>query len=515
MPSGTSSEWGVAGIAAQQARIKAQTDSSPHPPFEQSSASEEIEWAEEQSGDAVPARKARLEERRPGSVASAMGQDGGDDAQARAVDNDDLNRFVSATTAVTSTTMSTSFVKHAGPRAPAAMRVIKPDDLAGIVPDRVGKMRYDPDLNRWVKDRTAGLTTVNEQASGDARTRSRSAESEDVFAGMDSWGSRSRPSRVMMESTPVETQEELEELADRASETESSENDEHVIHHANTTHIVEAGSSVSDDSEDELFDTRQHSHHSPHVAAFPSPPPRPLPHHADSAPAIMTPIQPHLSLPRPMRSALRNANSLTPAIIKKTQWHESVTPAGLSRDDRRSVSFSDGKKTGRIRGLHEGAEDTTAETDMTGGASRRGARQAAVDGGEADKDGEWFRGQGAGEKSWQPSARTKRIENVFDQLGDLSESKDSQASDSADVQASTTERRPNHLILGRILVLSWCPQSKSMSTQTMRTATKRAKPPIVRYDRMIDTYEPGPKTPTRLTSRNALSASRTTSSSRS
>jgi len=425
IPSGTSSEWGIAGIAAEQAKAKAKTQSSPRRPLRRPSASEEIGRAEpESSEDDVPAlerkdeRKERLEERRPTSAASGSGIQGQSGPEGRAVDTEDLNRFVSATTAVTSTTMSTSFVKHAGPRAPAAMRVIKPDDLAGIVPDRVGRMRYDPDLNRWVKDR---LNTVDEQGeSTDARTRSRSAESEDVFAGMESWGSRTRVPGVMMESTPVEAQEELEDLVDPLSETESSENDEHVVHHADTTHIVEAGSSISGESEDELFDTQLRPRPCSDVRNYPSPPSRPQPHHAESAPAVMTPVQPHLSLPRPIRSALRhaNSNSLTPAVTKKTQWHESVTPAGLSKDDRRSVSFSDGKKSGRIRGLHAGPGDTTAETDATEATSGRQERQRDA---RDNQDGDWFRGPGDVERSWQPSARTRRIENMFDQLGDLSE----------------------------------------------------------------------------------------------
>lgn len=421
IPSGTSSEWGIAGIAAQQVRSKAEATIVPRRRLERSGAEQENERSEELfSENEAPARKERLEERRPISAASGSGGLGQPEAESRAVDHEDLNRFVSATTAVTSTTMSTSFVKHAGPRAPTAMRVIKPDDLAGIVPDRVGRMRYDPDLNRWVKD-CAGLHTVDEQGeSADARTRSQSAESEDVFAGMESWGSRTRPRGVMMESTPVEAQEELEELAEGTSDSDSSGNDEHVIHHADTTHIIEAGSSVSDESEDELFDTQQGPRPSPALPTFPSPPPRPQPHHAESAPAIMTPVQPHLSLPRPIRSALRNANSLTPAVIKKTQWHESVTPAGLSREDRRSVSFSDGKKNGRIRGLHPGQGDTTAESDMTEGPSRRHPAESKLNNVDSNRDGDWFRGSGEGERSWQPSARTRRIENMFEKLGDLS-----------------------------------------------------------------------------------------------
>ena len=117
----------------------------------------------------------------------------------------------------------------------------------------------------------------------------------------------------------------------------------------------------------------------------------------------MTPTpNPNASLPRPIRSALRNANpGATPGVKKQTQWHESVTPAPDSA--RRSVSFSDGKKHGKIRELHP---DETIETVSEADKGEQGST----------RDDEFFRGM----TSWMPSARTKRIEGMLGGMEELS-----------------------------------------------------------------------------------------------
>lgn len=288
---------------------------------------------------------------------------------------DTLNRFVSATTAATSTTTSTSFVKHKGGSAPNAIRVIRPDDVAGIVGDRVGKMRYDPALMRWIKDREP-LGRVDEVRE----SRSRSEES-DVFAGINSWGRDSRMG-------------EGASLGDEASREEAEDSSEDgVVHLADTTLIIPADTSLTTDSSESEGEPEPIRVHVP----------RPTPHHANSAPAVMTPTpNPNASLRRPIRSALRNANpGATPGVKKQTQWHESVTPAPDSA--RRSVSFSDGKKHGKIRELHP---DETIETVSEADKGEQGST----------RDDEFFRGM----TSWMPSARTKRIEGMLGGMEELS-----------------------------------------------------------------------------------------------
>jgi len=260
----------------------------------------------------------------------------------RELDTDNLARFVSATTiaTATSTTLSASFVKHRGhpPRSVAGIRVIKPDDVHGMVPEKVGKMKYDKNEMKWVRE---VLDKVDE--AGESRVGG-SEESEDVFAGMESWG----------RGTPAERSAATAEIPQ-------------------SQHKADDASLIEDREVSDVEDGR-----------IASPPRRPLPVHAESAPAILTPAPAANGSLRPIRSALRNANSATPAGMpkKRAGWHESVTPAGGS-ESKRSVSFSDGKKSGKI--------DLFAE-------------------------------EGGAEKSWMPSARTKRIEGILGDMKDLSTS---------------------------------------------------------------------------------------------
>lgn len=374
------------------------------------------ELRDDRSEEDLAQPKQRLDARRPNSAASSSQEQG----VPLRPEQDDFNRFVSATTIATATTMSTLFVKHPGPRQGANnIRVIKPDEVTDIVPDRVGRMRYDKTTMRWVKDREplSGIEELGEgsamgSGTGGGRTsrgsRSRSEESEDVFAGIDSWGHSSQHNS----GNPV--QPAVEEVI---QEEDSEEDDENVIRQADTTRIFDdsdtSRSSILDDDHD-MVTAPTHAPMLMEPQQYISPPARPVPHHASSAPAIMTPRN-NLA-PQPIRSALRTArgNSLTPGVRKQTQWHESVTPAPDSAA-RRSVSFSDGKKAGKMRDCHP---DETIETVDSEVSHRQPERRKNGAGGKGE-DEEWFR---AGEGSWMPSIRTQRIEGLMDEMNGLSQS---------------------------------------------------------------------------------------------
>ena len=385
--SASSSEWEMAALAVHGRKIKDKmVGSSPRRTLRRLSTSEEARRAAEASSeDDTPAGssdKVRLDERRPTSAA-AKDLDGSDNP-GRKFDQDDLNRFVSATTVATSTTISTSFVKHRGPRAGGAgvLRMIKPDDLMGVVPDRVGKMKFDKENMRWIRE---GLGRVDE--AGESRaSRSRSEESEDVFAGMDSWG------REIGVPVPV-SQPTIHEVE---TDGDSTSTDKESVQQADRTHAIDNGSEISSDDEEARDEAHSVQDSSPQKV---SPPTRPVPHHVESAPAVMTPTQETKGATRPIRSALRNANlnSDTPAFMKKhAGWHESVTPAaGSSGSARRSVSFSDGKKSGKIRELHPDETEETSASDVP-----------------------WLKKSEG--QSWLPSARTKRIEGLLQDMDEMS-----------------------------------------------------------------------------------------------
>ncbi|KAK4686278.1 protein NUD1, partial [Tremellales sp. Uapishka_1] len=249
---------------------------------------------------------------------------------------EDLNRYVSSSTIATATTVSTSYVKHRGKYQPTtpggAMRMIRPDEVHGVVPDKIGKMRFDNIGMKWVRRESLGK--VDE--AGESRLGG-SEESADIFEGMESLGSEEDAPETQAEPTI-------------ATETTRSPTEIHT---------------------------------------------RPIPVHTFSAPAILTPTPAaSSSLPKPFRSALKNNTTPGPAnaFKKKTNWQDE-TP-GASGQKTRSVSFSDGKKNGRM-----------VEVEVAVSSQR-------ISGG-----GDLFK---SAEASWLPSARTKRIQGILEDMQELS-----------------------------------------------------------------------------------------------
>ncbi|CCA73311.1 hypothetical protein PIIN_07266 [Serendipita indica DSM 11827] len=112
-------------------------------------------------------------------------------------------------------------------------------------------------------------------------------------------------------------------------------------------------------------------------------------------PGMVTPIANRFSsktAPTPIRSALKGANAATPLGNR-------IGEPGSSTGKLRSVSFSDGRRHGRIRGLHpEEDEETSMESSAVAGPSGLGERNSIL-----------------------PSLRTKRITEMLDDLDNLSQ----------------------------------------------------------------------------------------------
>lgn len=381
-------------------RAKPRTGPSPRRMLRRLSAAEEIKRIEEESSESEEENEVRGEQQSLERSArfSNHGKENGAPSPTRQRYNaDDLNRYVSSSTHPTNyntgTTISTSFVKHSGkpPPAPSTMRMIRPDEVADMMPDRVGKMRYDAVSMRWVRD---GLGTVDENGE----SRRESEESEDVFAGMESWRDEVRSLR-----------QDLDAEGD-ASEQEAQEEEQAVDR-------TRQWSDSDGDSFSELIESSPAPQMYPNPPSI-SPPTRPLPVHANSAPPVLTPRPATSSLtpragtsspPKQLRSALRQPNSTTPyngGLKKRAGWHADLTPAPARADSktpisgRRSVSFSDGKKAGKM------AAPVPQQNQWV-----------AAD--------EFFKPQdkNQGESSWIAplSERTKRIQGVFQDMEDLSE----------------------------------------------------------------------------------------------
>ncbi|TFK48628.1 hypothetical protein OE88DRAFT_1663703 [Heliocybe sulcata] len=320
--------------------------------------------------------------------------------------SEDLNRLVSSSTAsgttLTAGSSAGSYSKHAGP---PHMTRIAPEDMPAL-PDRVGKMVFDKELMKWVKD-TAKATSFH---ADDPQARDQTSEDpfRDIESLKDEDSSRSRRSRRLsaqsqrtsemsriteVEESELEDEEERElasfsmgdhpsrvvpAMADGTdSEGEDEGYDEAIASgeesEEEVADVVEMSAAMSID------DLAPSSSILPQVVA-PSAKPRVTPAKVHASPrgrkftpyVFGTPVfpsRPSSSLaPTPLRSALKSGGA-TP----------NKTPANHPAWRRRSVSFSDGKREGQIRGLSKNSGTLSApEADGSNAMSPRTRRIAKM-----------------------------------------------------------------------------------------------------------------------------------------
>lgn len=296
--------------------------------------------------------------------------------------------------------MSTSFVKHRGPRDPASvppMTMIRPGDVQDVVPDRIGKMRYDRSTMRWVRDTRDSLTRVSE-AGESGRV---SEDSADPFAGFDT-------------TSPSVDNAQLPN-SDQDSSPVKSPNRQAQSSSPGQVPQPQAQGGFPDSSLEKGFSSPEKnelSSSSPEKYALDSSPekedqeatPRARPRlgHSFSAPPVGT--------PGPLRSALRNPNTSTPAsaMKKRAAWHADLTPARgreasaapSSGSNRRSVSFSDGY----VIAQHIEAERAEWSRAEGRGRVERFEQNTIIE---------------EGNSSILPSMRTRRIQEALDGMADL------------------------------------------------------------------------------------------------
>jgi len=319
--------------------------------------------------------------------------------------NDDLNRFVSSST-VAGTTLTFgsagSFIKHPGPKQ---MRRIGPEDVVGALSDKVGQMVLDRQTMKWVKDTALAASTT-------AREREEDEESEDPFRDIESL-------RDEASTHPSEQEEEsrIEEIVEDADDPEEavlnsfSFDDSSAAICPVMTGISRPDYEDSEDSgvvvDDPLTDSdeslegefadytgQRHEEVTDDVSLreFPAPPPR-----ANAVFSTPLPLRPSTitsagatPFPSEGQPGTVKSNSVTPVSALKNP-NRSKTPASLKH--RRSVSFSDGKRDGPIRGLNGKVAEASGSESGNGNLGESGT-------------GSLF----------EPSARSKRIAGM---LGDL------------------------------------------------------------------------------------------------
>ncbi|KAL5501530.1 NUD1 [Sanghuangporus vaninii] len=309
--------------------------------------------------------------------------------------NEDLNRLVSTGSTVTTATTLTvgsadSCVKHAGPQ----MVRIAPADLPSI-PERVGGMIFDRSLGRWMKergpsDKTATRSSVRRSSQGSIPGMEGFTESEDPFrdieslrdgesnhspedaadAGLDETN-RSQDENDGTEdmhiiSSDTDSFDDSEDaqvstftfdrpptgvvqvMTGREDDLGESDEDAAALESEDESEVDDGESSHGEGDDEALYDNMasmsiqedqpefeegistafvdakaEHQRGNTDPARFKNQPNN-----------MLTPRRPHRRVARPPRSALKSA---------------SVTP--ISKGGR-SVSFSDGRKEGKIIGLH-------------------------------------------------------------------------------------------------------------------------------------------------------------------
>ncbi|KAJ7246415.1 hypothetical protein C8J57DRAFT_1724822 [Mycena rebaudengoi] len=252
---------------------------------------------------------------------------------------EDLNRFVSSSTASGTTLTAGSipaYVKHAGA---AQIRTIAPQDVVGALPERLGDMMFDKVMMRWVKtvEEEGGVGEASEDPFGDieslrddTRSGREGGETEDEEEMELTSFSTDASGRVVAVMTGVDT----DGMEDTTTDSEGG-NDAVVT--GEPMPESDRGSLGSDGDDDETQTSAAFSDHQQSLTDAFAPPPI----------VVTTFNTPPPSAPR---SALKSA------VAPKNHVGATPTPYRTPRrTHRRSVSFSDGKRDGPIRGLVNGS----------------------------------------------------------------------------------------------------------------------------------------------------------------
>ncbi|KAF8158238.1 hypothetical protein B0H34DRAFT_674692 [Crassisporium funariophilum] len=293
--------------------------------------------------------------------------------------NEDLNRFVSSSTA-SGTTLTAgsapSFTKHAGP---AHIRTIAPGDLPPL-PERFGDMLFDKVMMKWVKSTAQAAMqhdkSVNQSAEvsddpfGDIESLRDDSRTEDELEQEQEQTTRqlvephvgTTEMSIIQEQSEVDDEEEMELTSfstdasahvvnimtgvdtdgyDDDDETTDSQEDDDL-------HTATQGEINDIDFDSDFEDSPPQNNHSITATAGPSspgrlaPPAVPVatfstPSRAQSGSTGGTPV---------IKSALKSGGATPTSALRNA--HRYSTPLHR-KSHRRSVSFSDGKRDGPIR----------------------------------------------------------------------------------------------------------------------------------------------------------------------
>ena len=309
--------------------------------------------------------------------------------------SEDLNRFVSSST-VSGTTLtagsSGSFVKHPGP---AQITRIGPEDVPAL-PERVGRMVFDKVMMRWVKATMMESPRIPEVGGGGSAEID--AESEDPFRDIESLREDSLAGDGIEErASPLMNSSDVDEVVDEEEMELTSFSFDGPSHtRMPAASLSEDDTTDSDNDDDDVTEITALSAslslvRAPEITSDPDSSDE-EPHHEHALAVVKSTLDPsrEVSVPTPIRSVLKNTVASPAVTFTDPVINSHFTPASKS-GHRRSVSFSDGKREGPIRGL---------------------GRSTHVDGGDNVLTGQVL----DGDSPFEPSVRSKRIGEILDGL---------------------------------------------------------------------------------------------------
>lgn len=347
--------------------------------------------------------------------------------------HEDMKRFVSSSTASgMSGTTAGSFVKHPGPPLIGQMRTIRPEEVQGVLPAKVGAMRYSTERQMWMKELEEGNETTSEDPFNEieslAPTSPKSEHSGEVLDEAAEKSLALRPANLRDEEVAQNAEEIVDpEHDDRPTPPPPAINPDLRFDSDLTASTQSEAPTMSQEGNSSVGSRSSSVGAQPHQTELvglssdlsAQPMARSLEELSQGIANIS--LQMDLSPPRPARptnvKSLPNFASANPfnkpqifprSVLKPLTPDSngiSQTPQRTHPDHshRRSVSFSDGRKSGKIRGLASPrAGDETEETTT-----------------EPSQHNDLFTAEQPDRTlTFVPSTRTKRISNLLEGLAD-------------------------------------------------------------------------------------------------
>ena len=258
-------------------------------------------------------------------------------------------------------------MKHPGP---AQITRIGPEDVPAL-PERVGKMVFDKVMMRWVK--VAVMETPRIAEGGGGGSTEIDAESEDPFRDIESLREGSLlGDGIEGRASPLTDNSDVDEVVDEEEMELTSFSFDGPSHtRMPATNLSEDDTTDSDNDDDDVTDisalSASLSLAGPPEVAFDLDSSDEETHHEHALAVVKSTLGPsrEVSVPTPIRSALKSAAASPAVTFVDPVISGHRTPASKS-GHRRSVSFSDGKREGPIRGLGRSTHTDRSDSELTG-----------------------------------------------------------------------------------------------------------------------------------------------------